>query len=344
MTGYTVIDLETTGLFPQKHDRVVELAVVYVSEDGEIQDAWSTLVNPQRDVGPTHIHNITAREVLSAPTFADLAPHLLNAVNGRTVVAHNIRFDMLFLDYELRRVGMDLTRPMATGLCTMEWSGRFLRSSSRRLVDCCEAAGVSLDGAHAAANDARATAELLSLFLGAVTPPAWHTDLEVTRSFAWPVTPQPWPTVSLTARSRDVQRRPAAWMDRIVGGMPRHPDARVEAYLEILEAALLDRYLSAYEEQALAQMATLLGLQVEKLHDLHRDYLQGLAVVALEDGVVTDAEQADLDLVADLLGLGPSDVRAALEDASERPSKTRQKGPQERPRPRFASTRATTSA
>ena len=125
---------------------------------------------------------------------------------------------MLFLDHELRRAGKDLDRPIARGLCTMEWSGRFLRSSSRRLVDCCTAAGVRLDAAHSASADARATAELLALCLGAVKPPAWHADLEDTRSYAWPMTQQPWPTVDLAGRSSQVPRRPGAWMDRIVGG------------------------------------------------------------------------------------------------------------------------------
>lgn len=64
MTGYTVLDLETTGLFPQKHDRILEIGVVSVSEDGDVLDEWSTLINPGRDVGPTSIHGITARDVL----------------------------------------------------------------------------------------------------------------------------------------------------------------------------------------------------------------------------------------------------------------------------------------
>ena len=37
MSGYTVIDFETTGLAPALHDRVVEIGVVYVSDHGEIQ-------------------------------------------------------------------------------------------------------------------------------------------------------------------------------------------------------------------------------------------------------------------------------------------------------------------
>ena len=239
-------------------------------DEGEIQGEWSSLVNPQRDIGPTHIHGITARAALSAPTFAELAPHVVQAVNGRTVVAHNVRFDLLFLYYELTRAGMDLTMPPVAGLCTMEWSGRFLRSSSRRLGDCCAAAGVELHQAHAAANDARATAGLLSYFIQASRPrPHWYGDLPSTRGYRWPETPQPWPTVSMAARSTITDRWPNAWLDRIVGGMPRHDDVRVESYLEILEAALLDRYLSEYEEQALTQMASLLGLDVASLREIH---------------------------------------------------------------------------
>ena len=74
MTGYTIVDLETTGLFPRQHDRVLEIGLINVSDTGEIESEWATLVNPQRDVGPTSIHGITARDVLDAPTFKDVAP------------------------------------------------------------------------------------------------------------------------------------------------------------------------------------------------------------------------------------------------------------------------------
>ncbi len=40
MSGYTVIDVETTGLVPERHDRIVEIGVVYVSDAGEVQDHW----------------------------------------------------------------------------------------------------------------------------------------------------------------------------------------------------------------------------------------------------------------------------------------------------------------
>ena len=115
MGGYTVIDVETTGLVPEKHDRVVEIGVVYVSHSGEVQGHWSTLVNPGRDVGPTWLHGVSATDVMKAPTFAEIAPHLLRAVTGRIMVGHNVTFDLRFLGAEFLRANCPCR---ACALCT----------------------------------------------------------------------------------------------------------------------------------------------------------------------------------------------------------------------------------
>ena len=64
MTGYTVVDLETTGLFPQKHDSILEIGLISISDTGEVEAEWSTPINPGRDVRPTHIHGITGMKHL----------------------------------------------------------------------------------------------------------------------------------------------------------------------------------------------------------------------------------------------------------------------------------------
>ena len=51
MTGFAVIDLETTGFAYNAHDRVCEIGVVLVDPDGRREGSWTTLVNPQRDLG-----------------------------------------------------------------------------------------------------------------------------------------------------------------------------------------------------------------------------------------------------------------------------------------------------
>ncbi|GGT40553.1 exonuclease domain-containing protein [Nonomuraea spiralis] len=50
--GYAVIDVETTGLRTSWHDRVIEVAVVLLDPLGCVTREWSTLVNPERDLGP----------------------------------------------------------------------------------------------------------------------------------------------------------------------------------------------------------------------------------------------------------------------------------------------------
>ena len=69
-TEYVVIDTETTGLF--KKDRIVEIACV-VFKGGKMLEEWSTLINPNRDLGPTHIHKITPSMVSIAPTFEEIS-------------------------------------------------------------------------------------------------------------------------------------------------------------------------------------------------------------------------------------------------------------------------------
>ncbi len=101
--------------------------------------------------------------------------------------------------------------------------------------------------------------------------------------------------------------------------MPSGGDAAVDSYLDVLEMALLDRYLSAHEIDSLLAVAESHGLDRKAVEDLHQDYLVAMARVALEDGVVTDDERSDLARVASLLGL-PEEVESALAKAANLPA------------------------
>ncbi len=309
MAGFAVLDFETTGF--AANDRVVEVGLVLLSPEGAVEDEWSTLLNPGRDVGPTGDHGITARDVVGAPDFASIVPRLLKDLRGRVVVSHNIGFDLRFLGAELRRAGVALNNEWLTGLCTMKWAGRLLPAASRKLQDCCDAAGVVLSDAHCALADARAVASLLKCLMerGGVPPP-WMGEISGADEFQWPEVAG-W-DIQLAVRGTAPPRRPAGWLDRIVARMPRHEDVRVESYLEVLESALLDCYLSCHEEEALVTTAEALGLSRQVLDEIHWEYLRSMARVALADGVVTDSEMSDLRLVAELVGLTSNHIDTAL--------------------------------
>ena len=102
--SFAVLDIETTGLFPTKHDRIIEVAVVRLDGNGDPLDEFATLVNPERDVGPTRIHGISTRDVLNAPVFREIAGDIIARIAGTVLVAHNARFDCDFLWAEFARL------------------------------------------------------------------------------------------------------------------------------------------------------------------------------------------------------------------------------------------------
>jgi DNA polymerase-3 subunit epsilon len=114
--GYAVVDLEATGSSSRRH-RVIELAVVLLDRDLVPQGEFTTLVDPQGPVGPTHIHGIEPAHLGGAPRFAGIAARLLTLLRGRVLVGHNVGCDRAFLVAEYARLGLRL--PPVPELCTM---------------------------------------------------------------------------------------------------------------------------------------------------------------------------------------------------------------------------------
>ena len=165
---WVVVDLETTGLSPRL-DRVVEIGLVRVTADGRELDAWTTILDPERDTGPVRIHGISARDVVGAPRFRDIAGELLGRLGGARLAAHNARFELGFIGAEFTRVGLDWGPPEM--FCTMSVPSRLGVVHSRALVDCCSELGIPLENHHAALSDARAAASILLATLAASGPP-----------------------------------------------------------------------------------------------------------------------------------------------------------------------------
>lgn len=188
---YAVVDVETTGFGYRGADRIVEVAVVRLDPDGRPQDAWCTLLNPGRDVGPSRIHGIQNADVVGAPTFADVAGRLVELLRGRIVVAHNLRFDLAFLQAEYARTGTSVPLDHTPGLCTMELARAYLPHTRKfTLEDCCRSVGIPLTDAHSALADAYATSDLLAHLLRIVgSPPPWATAATAAARIPWPRLP-----------------------------------------------------------------------------------------------------------------------------------------------------------
>lgn len=308
--GFAVIDLETTGLSPGAHERIVEIAVVHTDEYGTITGEWETLVNPQRHVGAEHIHGIRAADLIDAPAFADIADDLVDLLNGRVLVAHNARFDRGFLAAEFGRTPHPLPDEAPT-LCTMQFARDLIPGAGRSLADCCAAFDIPLENAHRALVDAHATAELLGGYIASSDREFWYAHIDRALSVGWP------PLTRSASRERWVPRGASAiatpFLQRITERMPDFsgPSEHVE-YLALLDRCLIDRHLSEHESRQLVALAAELGIGRDTAARLHAEYLDQLGAVAWADGVLSATEVADLAAVAALLQVPDALLTAAL--------------------------------
>ena len=281
---FAVVDTETTGVYSS--DRVVEVAIVTLSLDGEVIDHFDTLVNPCRDVSASHIHGITASMVHDAPTFEDIAGDVAVRLHGACFVAHNAPFDRRMLGAEFDRLGDALV---------VERSVDTYVGSGRRLVDACGEHRIDLAGAHRASTDAFATAQLflrLQSRCGAGVPIAAPPSLRRSgrvrrRDDGAAVALSDTPLITYLA-----SRLPYAGLAVIS-----------QQYLEVVGRAVSDLHLDMHERAELSDIAASLGLTEAQVAQAHRRYVFELIDAVIDDGVVTDEEYETLIRVASALGV-----------------------------------------
>lgn len=158
---YVVLDFETTGLSPDRGDKIIEIGAVEIV-DGVITRRHATLVDPEMSIG-AHITRITSIDdsmVAGAPHIETALPTLLDFIGDATLVAHNIVFELRFLSYECRRLRLALPD---RNLCTLKLARRLYPGlPNYKLGSLLGEFKIRPDGPlHRALPDAKATAELL---------------------------------------------------------------------------------------------------------------------------------------------------------------------------------------
>ena len=163
-TPFVVVDTETTGTRPAT-ERIIEIAGVRVL-GGEIVETYSQLVNPDRIIPGriTQITGISNSMVYEQPTMDRVLPDFMEFLGDDIFVAHNLSFDLGFINAELARLALPALEN--TSLCTLRLARRLLRGlRSKGLSALANFYNIEIDGRHRALGDARATAVILLQFL-----------------------------------------------------------------------------------------------------------------------------------------------------------------------------------
>lgn len=162
---FVVVDVETTGNNPKKGDRIIQIGAVVI-EQGMIIEKFSSFINPEMEI-PAFIQQFTGINddmVADAPSFSSIAPTLMNYLNDSYFVAHNVPFDLSFLQNELELAGYNSF--LGPTIDTVELARLLLPSEeSFKLNHLAEKLDIKHDRPHQADSDALVTAEVLEILL-----------------------------------------------------------------------------------------------------------------------------------------------------------------------------------
>jgi len=159
---YVVFDVETTGLYPQRGDRIIEIGAVVLQNGGTVEQ-FHSLINPGRPIPKSvqKVHGITNEMLAGEPPPEEVVPLFHEFIGRACLVAHNAKFDMGFLRHEFGRQGLSLVNKCR---CTFRTAKRlFPRLPDYRLKTVCRHLfGDELNGIkrHRALDDARLTAKV----------------------------------------------------------------------------------------------------------------------------------------------------------------------------------------
>lgn len=164
-TDFTVVDVETTGLSPDRGDRVCEIGVVRVRGHAVI-DTYSSLIDPTVPIsaGAYAVNGISPEMLRNAPLFQDVVGRLKPFFRDSILVAYNAPFDVAFLNNEMRLCGSEILSntvvdvlPLARAL--LPGLRRYPQSAVAELLH------VSTPVRHRAFEDTMTTAKILMNFL-----------------------------------------------------------------------------------------------------------------------------------------------------------------------------------
>ena len=163
---YVVFDIETTGLDPY-NDKIIEIGAIKL-KGKEIIDEFSMFINPEMSIPEeiTRLTNITNDMVKDADKIETVLPEFLKFCKDTTVVAHNAKFDVGFINQKAKNQGLEYSPSV---IDTLHWARVLLHDQKRfGLKNIANYFNISLDNHHRAVDDAKATAEIFQKFLNMV--------------------------------------------------------------------------------------------------------------------------------------------------------------------------------
>lgn len=299
---YSVIDIETTGFSHRLYDKIIEIGIVKMDDYGNVIEMFETLINPNRDIGATHIHGITAEMLRKAPVFNEASNRLLNIIDETAIVAHNARFDVGFIESELELSGYkNLKWPY---ICTLELARKYLDElPSKKLEHICQYYDIAYNNKHSALSDTIATLKIFKNMMNEFG--LKFSDENIFKNVERKENNDA--EVKLVTRKNfyTSQVNYISPLKRLIDRLPEVKTniVKEKLYLSLLDDILLDRVITEEELNVLTEIAIEHKISKNKMLELNKKYLKNLIRVYLCDDIISKSEKGDIDKVKKILML-----------------------------------------
>ena len=171
-------DIETSGLNAGEQE-ILSLAIVRIEPDGT-RSTYETKVKPVRiergQKVALEMNAYSDEAWADAPLFSEVAKEVTALLRGTVVIGHNVKFDLGFMDAELKIAGASGFSRNEVDTMTLAYEHLApMGLESLKLDTIREFLGWSKDGAHTALFDAETCERLYNLLAGA----GWWTKTKI---------------------------------------------------------------------------------------------------------------------------------------------------------------------
>ena len=157
------LDTETTGLNPLDGHRIVEIGCVELDINIPTGKEWHTYLNPQRTMPEAAfaVHGLDGNFLSDKPLFKNISSDFLNFIKGAELVIHNARFDIGFLNNELKLANLPIIN-IDESIDTVQLARQTIPGAAASLDALCKRFNIDLSqrGKHGALLDAQLLAEV----------------------------------------------------------------------------------------------------------------------------------------------------------------------------------------
>ena len=177
-TRQIVLDTETTGMNQlgahYEGHGIIEIGAVELVNRRYTGNNFHIYINPNRPVDPEAIkvHGITDEMLVDKPEFKAIAQEFLDYIKRAELLIHNAPFDVGFMDYEFRKIGLDVK---TTDICvvtdTLQMARQMYPGKRNNLDALCDRLGIdnSKRTLHGALLDAEILADVYLSMTGGQT-------------------------------------------------------------------------------------------------------------------------------------------------------------------------------